>query len=220
MSIRTIDKASTKRESGSPGGGKGRKDRVGPSGVYPMSGPHPKGDAPVVWPGSWGQGKRGPAGYEDHGESALISTRVVPEKCRDIMTKDPAFCQASDTAVIAAKLMKKHDVGALPVVGNLHTAKLAGIVTDRDLAMKVVTAGSDPRTILVQDIMTSKVVTCSPDDDYQIALNLMERHQVKRIPAVDNSGRVVGMISQADVALRVPEAAKIAEVVKSIAQPK
>ena len=84
-----------KRESGRPGGGTGRKDKVGPSGVYRMSGPHPPGAAPLVWPGMWGQGKRGAAGYEDHGESELNVRRVTPEKCRGIMTKDPVFRQAA-----------------------------------------------------------------------------------------------------------------------------
>ena len=129
-----------------------------------MSGPHPAGDAPLVWPGAWGQGKRGAAGYEDHGESELNLRRVKPAICRDIMTKDPVFCQASDTAIIAAELMKKHNIGALPVIGNLRGKKLVGIVTDRDLAMKIVAEAHDSQTITVDQIMSRPVVTCSPDD--------------------------------------------------------
>jgi CBS domain-containing protein len=208
-----------KRESGRPGGGAGRKDKVGPSGVYRMSGPRPPGAAPLVWPGSWGQGKRGAAGYEDHGESELHLRRVTPEKCRDIMTKDPVFCQASDTAVIAAKLMQTHNIGALPVVGNLRGRKLVGIVTDRDLATKVVAAARDSSAVTLDRIMSHPVVACSPDDPYEKALDLMERHQVRRIPAVDKLGRVVGMISEADVALRVGDARKTAELVTSLCQP-
>lgn len=219
MATRKTDTHNKKRESGHPGGGAGRKDKVGPSGVYPMSGPHPPGDAPTVWPGAWGQGKRGPRGYEDHGESGLNLRPVKPEKCRDIMTKDPVFCQASDTVMIAAELMKRHNIGALPVIGNLRGRKLVGMITDRDLAMKVVAEAQDPHTITVEQIMSHPVVTCSPDDRYQKALDLMEEHQVKRIPAVDNSGRVVGMISEADVALRVHDDRKTAEVVSSICQP-
>jgi CBS domain-containing protein len=217
---RKTDKRNKERKSGHPGGGAGKKDKVGPSGVHPMSGPHPRSDAPLVWwPGAWGQGKRGAAGYENHGESGLNLRRVKPGKCRDIMTKDPVFCQASDTATIAAKLMKRHNIGALPVIGNLRGKKLVGIITDRDLAMNVVAEAHDPHTITVDQIMSRPVVTCSPDDRYQKALDLMEQHQVKRIPAVDNSGRVVGMISEADVALRVRDEKKTAEVVMSICQP-
>lgn len=209
----------SKRASGVPGGGAGRKDRVGPSGVYPMSGPHPPGDAPMVWPGSWGQGKRGAAGYEDHGESELNLPRVTPEKCRDIMTKDPVFCQESDTVSIAAKLMLKHNIGALPVVGTLAERKLVGMVTDRDLAMKVVAPARDAEKTSVYDVMSRPVVTCSPDDDYQKALDLMEQHQIKRIVAVDRNEHVVGMISEADVALRIPDEKKIEELVRSVVQP-
>ena len=136
------------------------------------------------------------------------------------MTKDPAFRQTDDTVAIAGKLMQRHDIGVLPVVDNLRTGKLAGIVTDRDLAMRVLAAGREPHTTAVQDIMSHPVITCSPDDDIQVVLELMERHQLKRIPAIDNAGRVVGMISQADIALRIPDTAKIAEVVTSIAQPR
>jgi len=85
--------------------------------------------------------------------------------------------------------------------------------------MKVVAEGLDPNAITVDQAMSRPVVTCSPDDRYQKALDLMERHQIKRIPAIDNSGRVVGMISEADVALRVGDEKKTAEVVSSISQP-
>jgi CBS domain-containing protein len=208
-----------RRESGVPGGGAGRKDRVGPSGVYPMSGPHPAGDVPAVWPGSWGQGKRGAAGYEDHGESELNIPRVTPAKCRDFMTKDPVFCQQSDSVSVAAKLMLKHNIGAVPVVGTLTEKKLVGIITDRDLAMRVVAAERDPKETIVYDAMSRPVVTCSPDDDVQTALDLMEQHQIKRIVAVDKDEHVVGMISEADVALRIPDEKKIEELVRSIVQP-
>lgn len=213
------EKRKTEKQTGLPGGGAGRKDRVGRSGVHPMSGPPAPADAEVVWPGSWGQGKRGAAGYEDHGESELVVSRVVPEKCRDIMTKDPVFCQASDSVTIAAKLMLKHNIGALPVIGTLPEDKLVGIVTDRDLAMKVIGAGLDVKKTTVFDVMSKPVVTCSPDDDYARAIDLMERHQVKRIVAIDRRDRPVGMISEADVALRIPDEKIIEELIRSVDQP-
>lgn len=220
MATRTTSKRNKHRESSEPGGSTGRRDDVGSSGIYPMSGPHPAGDAPAVWPASRGQGKRGAAGYDDHGESELSNLGVTPEKCRDIMTMDPVFCQAEDSAVIAAKLMQKHNIGALPVVGDLRRHKMVGLITDRDLAIRVIAPARNPETTTVQEIMSQPVVTCSPDDDYQKALELMERHQVKRIPAVDDAGQAVGMTSQADLALRIPDQRKIAEVMKSIAQPR
>jgi len=217
----TTNKAKgVKKRIARPGGKASKIDEVGHSGVYPMSGPLPPGDAPAIWPASWGQGKRGAAGYEDHGESELNFRRVIPEKCRDIMSKDPAFCQANDTVAIAGKLMQKHDIGVLPVVENLQTTKVVGIITDRDLAMRVLGAGREPHLTLVRDVMSKPVVTCSPDDDYPVVLELMEKHQLKRIVAVDKAGRAVGMISLADIALRVPDVAKVGEVVVTIAQPR
>lgn len=217
--MRQKDKTKKQRESGVPGGGAGRKDDVGRSGVYPMSGPHPPGDAPIVTPAAWGQGKRGAAGFEDHGESELSLPRVTPEKCRDIMTKDPVCCLTSDPVSAAAQLMRKLDFGALPVVSDQTGKLLVGIITDRDLALRVVAEGRDPHQCSVEEVMSRPVVTCSPDDDYQKAIDLMEQHLLRRIPQVDHSGRVVGLISQADVALRVHNAAKTAEVVTEISRP-
>ena len=210
---------SVKRETGLPGGGAGRKDYIRKSGVYPFSGPSPKGDAPTVLAGSWGQGERGAAGYADHGESGMMGLPCVPEKCRDIMTKDPVFCQAADSVAIAAKLMERHSIGALPVVGSLRGRKLVGIVTDRDLAVRVVAADRHPAKTTVHDVMSANVITCSPDDPYDKAIELMEQHQIRRIPAVDDRGCVVGMISEADVALRIPDSTKIEDVVRSIVRP-
>jgi CBS domain-containing protein len=208
-----------KRESGLPGGGAGRKDEIGRTGVYRVSGPHPAGDAPIVGMASWGQGSRGAAGYEDHGESELFVQPVKPEKCRDIMTKDPVCCLLQDTAAQAARLMKEHDVGALPVVRSLKTKKLSGIVTDRDLVLNVIAEGLDPSATVVEIAMSKPAIACSPDDGYERALELMEKHRIKRVAVTDDSGRVVGMISQFDVALRIRDRQKTAEVVESICQP-
>jgi CBS domain-containing protein len=184
-----------------------------------MSGPHPRGNAPIVTPASWGQGKRGAAGYEDHGDSELNIASVTPEKCRDIMTKDPVCCLGSDTLSAAAQLMRDNDVGVLPLVLSQSTKTLAGIVTDRDLAMRVVAEGRDPRKSTVEQIMSRPIVICSPDDDYERVVHLMERHQLRRIPQVEKNGRVVGIVSQGDVALRVHDDAKTSEVLTEISRP-
>jgi len=214
-----LDELKKKRESGMPGGGAGRKDKIGKTGVYRMSGPHPAGDAPIVGMASWGQGARGAAGYADHGESELFLQPVKPEKCRDVMTKDPVCCLAGDTAAHAARLMKEHDIGMLPIVENLEKKKVVGLLTDRDLVRKVVAEGLDPAATTVDRAVSKPVIACSPDDGYDQALELMEKHKIKRVPVVDNSGRVVGVISQSDVALRVRDRQKTAEVVESVCQP-
>lgn len=210
---------SERRESGAPGGGAGRKDDVGGSGVYPMSGPHPPGDAPIIAPAAWGQGARGAAGYEDHGESEINIQFVAPEKCRDLMTKDPVCGLASDVASRAAGVMAQYDIGVLPVVESLDTKKVVGIITDRDLVLRALAKGGEAGAMRLEQIMSRPVIACSPDDDVQKVLELMEQHKIKRVAAVDNSGRVVGIISQSDVALRLRDYKKTAEVIESISQP-
>ena len=219
MSKTRPEEAAEKRESGVPGGGAGRKDEIGRTGVYRLSGPHPAGDAPIVGMASWGQGERGATGYGDHGESELFGQPVTPEKCRDIMTKDPVCCLAGDSAVHAAQLMREHDVGILPIIEDQEKKKLTGVVTDRDLVLKLMADGLDPWTTTVEHAMSKPAVACSPDDGYDKALQLMEQHRIKRLTVVDNSGRVVGVISQFDVALRIRDRQKTAEVLESVCQP-
>jgi CBS domain-containing protein len=95
---------------------------------------------------------------------------------------------------------------------------LLGIVTDRDLVLKVLAEGSDPRSTQIDGVMTTDVVACNPEDACDKALDLMEQHQVRRIPIVDKDNRLVGIISQADIATRLDEPAKTAEVVEEISR--
>ena len=114
--------------------------------------------------------------------------------------------------------MQSENVGSIPVVENEQTRKLVGIVTDRDLALKVVAKALDARTTKVGAVMSRKVVTCRADDAVEKALEAMAEHQLRRIPIVDNDYRIVGIIAQADVATRVNQPAKTAEMVKEISQ--
>jgi CBS domain-containing protein len=138
------------------------------------------------------------------------------EKCSNVMTTHPICCLPEDNVVRVAQLMKGKDIGAVPVVQNEMTKKLVGIVTDRDLALKVVAVGLDPKTVIVEDVLTRSVVTCHADDDLEIALDAMALHQLRRIPVVDHEYRIVGIIAQADVATRINQPEKTAEVVKEI----
>lgn len=141
-------------------------------------------------------------------------------KCNEIMTKNPVCCLPNDSVMVAAQLMRRVDIGAIPVIENEQTMKLVGILSDRDLALKIVAEGHDPQIAKVEKVMTGKVVTCQMDDDLEKALNLMAEHQLRRIPIVDNENRIVGIIAQADVATRVDQPEKTAEVVKEISQSK
>jgi CBS domain-containing protein len=138
----------------------------------------------------------------------------IMKKCNDVMTKKPVCCLPGDMVTEVAQLMKRKNIGPIPVIENVQTQKLVGIVTDRDLALKIVAEGRDPGSTKVETVMTRKVVTCLADDDIQKALDAMSEHQLRRIPVVDNDGRILGIISQADVATE-----KTAAMVKEISQP-
>jgi CBS domain-containing protein len=140
------------------------------------------------------------------------------KKCNEVMTNNPVCCLPNDSVAKAAGLMKSRDIGSIPVIENEQTQKLVGIVTDRDLALKVVAQGRDPKTTKVEAVMTHNVVTCRADDDLQKALDAMAEHQLRRIPVVNNDNKIVGIIAQADVATRVDQPEKTAEMVKEISQ--
>ena len=141
------------------------------------------------------------------------------KKCSDVMTQDPVCCLPTDTVSKAAQLMKTEDVGSIPVVEDEQTMKLIGIVTDRDLALQVVAPERDASTTQVEDVMTYEVITCRASDDVQKAVDAMAQHQLRRMPVIDGDHRIVGIISQADVATRVDRSEEIAEMVKEISQP-
>lgn len=140
------------------------------------------------------------------------------KKCNEVMTKNPVCCLPNDSVTKAADLMKSGNIGSIPVIENEQTQKLVGIVTDRDLALKIIAEGRDAKSTKVEGVMTHKVITCHADDDLQKALDAMAEHQLRRIPVVDNNHRIVGIIAQADVATRAGQPEKTAEMVKEISQ--
>jgi CBS domain-containing protein len=140
------------------------------------------------------------------------------KKCSDIMTENLVYSSPEDTVSQVAQLMKREDIGPVLIVDNEDSKRLVGIVTDRDLALKVVAEGRDPQTTKVEEVMTRKVITCRADDDVENAMKAMAQYQLRRIPVVDKDDRLVGIISQADVATRVGEPEKTAEVVREISE--
>jgi len=138
--------------------------------------------------------------------------------CNEVMTKYPVCCLPTDSVAKAAEVMKSGNFGSIPVIENEQTQKLVGIVTDRDLALTIVAEGRDPKSTKVETVMTRKVVTCFADDDVQMVLDAMAEHQLRRIPVVDRDNKIVGIITQADVATRINQPDKTAEMVKEISQ--
>lgn len=140
------------------------------------------------------------------------------KKCDEVMTKNPVCCLPDDGVAKAAQLMQSENIGSIPVIENEQTKKLVGIVTDRDLALRIVAAGLDAESTKVEAVMSYQIVTCRAGDDLQVALDAMAEHQLRRIPVVDNDHKIVGIIAQADVATRVDQPEKTAVMVKEISQ--
>ena len=140
------------------------------------------------------------------------------KRCDEVMTRNPVCCLPTTMVEEAAKIMKRENIGPIPVIDDEQSQTLVGIVTDRDLALKIVAEGRDVKSTKVEAVMTRKVVTCRAEDDVQKALDAMAEHQLRRIPVVDKEGKILGIIAQADVATRVNQPDKTAEVVKGISQ--
>jgi CBS domain-containing protein len=124
---------------------------------------------------------------------------------RDIMTPGVAFCSEDQTAADAARAMFDYDIGALPVCDV--SGHLSGVVTDRDLAVKVVAEGRDPMTTQLGELIDgTEVVTIGADDSVEEAIRTMKDHAVRRLPVIDGAS-LVGMVSQADIARAMPDTA-------------
>jgi CBS domain-containing protein len=137
-------------------------------------------------------------------------------KARDIMTANPRVVTTSDTVSRAAEIMRDTDVGIVPVVDDAGTMRLAGLVTDRDLAVRIVAEGRD-NNVNVRDVMSAGLATVSPDDDLDRVTEIMKSEQVRRVPVCEGD-RLIGIIAQADVA-REGRDRKTGDVVERISEP-
>ena len=138
--------------------------------------------------------------------------------CSEVMTPAPVTCRPADPIVDAARLMRSYDVGSLPVVKDDESQMLVGVITDRDIAIRVVGEGRNVADTTVGDAMSTDVVTCTTTDLYQEALQTMGEHQLRRMPVVDEHRRVVGIIAQADVATRIAQPTTTGSLVEAISK--
>ena len=136
-------------------------------------------------------------------------------KVREVMSDRPRCISPDTTVAEAAQLMESEDVGALPV---LEGEELAGMVTDRDIVVRAVARGKDPRGMPVREVSSREVVSVHADEDLSEALKLMASYQVRRLPVVDDGNRLVGVLAQADVAMGAKEKA-VGEMVEEISRP-
>jgi CBS domain-containing protein len=116
---------------------------------------------------------------------------------KDVMTSNPCSIDAEKSVAYAAKMMRKEDVGLAPIVEG---DKLIGMLTDRDIAIRVVAEGRNPDQVKVADVASKQVVTIDPRQDLDVALRIIAKHQVRRLPVVEEGGKLVGVVAQADIA--------------------
>ena len=132
----------------------------------------------------------------------------------EVMTQNPCAIDADQPVSYAAKMMKDEDVGLAPIVEG---ERLIGTLTDRDITVRVVAEGRDPQTVKVREVASTDVVTVDPQQNLDEALTLMARHQVRRLPVVEEDGRLVGVVAQADVADEA-KPKKVGELVEEISR--
>jgi CBS domain-containing protein len=138
----------------------------------------------------------------------------VGKSIRDVMTSNPRTISPSTTIVEAAKIMRDDDVGSIPIVEG---DQLWGTITDRDITIRAVVEGRDVQSATVGDIASRDLVTVDPQQELDEGLRLMAKHQVRRLPVVEEDGRLVGIVAQADVA-QLGDDVRTGETVQQISQ--
>jgi len=143
---------------------------------------------------------------------------MVP-KITEVMTPIPQCCTPDDSIIEVARLMEQHDVGVVPIVESQDTRRVIGVITDRDIVLRVVAQGRDPNEIIsVRDVMTNELVTLSPDADVLHAEELMKERRVRRLLVVDADGALVGIVTLADLA-RATDETQLGDTEKAITHP-
>jgi CBS domain-containing protein len=138
----------------------------------------------------------------------------MAKSVRDLMSSNPHSVSSDASVVDAAQIMRDEDVGLVPVVDG---DRLVGTITDRDITIRVVVEQKDPQSVKVRDVASTDLVTVDPQQDLDQALRLMAQHQVRRLPVVEEGGRLVGIVAQADVA-RAADDTRTGELVEEISK--
>lgn len=120
-------------------------------------------------------------------------------KLREVMTNTVVRIHPDETVAVAARTLTHYNIGILPVCGN--DGRVVGLLTDRDLVTRCLASGRSPANTPVRDVMTSKIVSATPDMDATQAAGLMGREQIRRLPVLEN-GRLCGMVSLGDLAVQ------------------
>jgi len=139
-------------------------------------------------------------------------------KIKEVMSQNPVCCLASDSAQSVARMMCERNIGSIPVVSDQQSKQLLGMITDRDLCCAVIAGGLDPKTTPIQKFITTKLITCRDGEDIDNCEKVMQEHQVRRVPVVDGQNHVIGIVSQADLALK-GKSEHVSKTVAEISKP-
>ena len=138
---------------------------------------------------------------------------------RDVMTTNPECVTPGATVREAAQLMQRENVGIVPVVEEKGSKRLLGVVTDRDIAIRVVAEGRDAGSRVSEIMSSGKIKTCTPDDDVNEAMEVMANEQVRRVPIIDDRGALVGIVAQADIVRKARDGSRAENTVQQISEP-
>lgn len=140
-------------------------------------------------------------------------------KASEIMTRDPRTTTPDASLQDAARLMKQENVGLIPVVEGKGSNNLVGVITDRDITIRVVADGRDAASTKVSEVMTGAPRSCGQNDSVDDVMAMMGKEQLRRIPIVDDGGAIVGIVAQADIVLQAKNDEKSERTIEKISQP-
>jgi CBS domain-containing protein len=140
-------------------------------------------------------------------------------KVREVMSANPICCVPGDTAQHVAQAMRENNIGSMPVVVDQQSRKLLGMITDRDLCCAVIAEGLDPRRTTIEKFVTVNPVVCRDGENIDRCEQAMQERRVRRIPVVDGEGTCIGIVAQADVALK-DKAERVSKTIAEISRPR
>jgi CBS domain-containing protein len=173
--------------------------------------------------GAWPQGAQPHEPHRDRNRSDGPAHGLADVRAHDLMTRRVATVHPASSIERAARLMDECDCGSLPVVSD--NGVLVGMVTDRDIVTRIVARGRDVRSAIVADCMTEHVFACYANESVGECMRQMAHHRVRRVPIVDERGRLIGILAQGDLARHArhhgaaDESRAVAEVVGEVSQP-
>jgi len=136
-------------------------------------------------------------------------------KIRDIMTANPETVSEKDTVRDAARIMKKRDTGVVPVVDG---KKIIGVITDRDIVIRLIAEGKDASNAKVNEVMTKNVRSVKEDASVDEVLRLMKSAEVRRVPVVNRNDEIVGIVSIGDLAVETNQDNKVGKAIEDISE--